>query len=486
MPAPAWITACGAVDLAAAERDDELAVAVAVDPSARTGVAAARRPVSRRLDRVERERRAACRRPRRRVQRARRDRRSTSLASSARAVTVVARWLTSASSSGDGPSARTSEHEPRSACDDRVDDEPVLVRVLGRTHERGGVDAGSGQRTRGHVGADLAHEQLGARADEAAVGVDDATRLRAAEEREHARRRRTARSASMSTARASTTFSSRPRVDVGERLLDHRAPLLARGRGDVTRNSDGGVGATATRRRARRVGVVDDRAPHATVGVAADDHARERRARPVRGTAARRPRAARRASGHGGRRTQWLDRREERGARRRARRRPRRPTRRSRGRRRATRTRRARSASSRSTGSSIATLRAASAGPDRSETSEVVIARVSRDQLRGAEAERAPADVDDARRRRRARAAPAAAGGTRSTRAGSGTRRGRRRGRRRTARRGGTRRRGPTARAGSRVRRRRAARRARPGAARGRIRRAPARARRSCAARSRT
>ena len=61
--------------------------------------------------------------------------------------------------------------------DDGVDDEAVLVGVLGRPHERRGVDTGPRQRAGDDRRTGLAHEQLGARADEPAVGVHDATGL---------------------------------------------------------------------------------------------------------------------------------------------------------------------------------------------------------------------------------------------------------------------------------------------------------------------
>jgi hypothetical protein len=68
--------------------------------------------------------------------------------------------------------------------DDGVDDEAVLVGVLGRPHERRGVDTGPRQRARDDRCTGLAHEQLGAGADEPAVGIYDATGLRPTQVRE--------------------------------------------------------------------------------------------------------------------------------------------------------------------------------------------------------------------------------------------------------------------------------------------------------------
>ena len=103
-----------AVELGAAQRDDELAVAVGVDPTARTRVAVARRRLEP-LDRGRARRRAACPRPRASGAARARGRPPTCRGRGRAPLISVARWERSASATGAVGCTTGSSHEPRRA-----------------------------------------------------------------------------------------------------------------------------------------------------------------------------------------------------------------------------------------------------------------------------------------------------------------------------------------------------------------------------------
>ena len=219
----------GPVDLRAAERDDELAVAGRVDPAAR-----ARRRGRAASARAGRSRRARWRAgvPATAGVGCSASARSTADVSRSRtrAVIVVARWARSVSATGAGAERATRRRTRRRARRTTASTTSwCSSRVLLGADEVVGVRAGAGHRAGGHVAAGPAHEQLGAGADEAVVGVHDAAGLgrRAGWRRSRrcrtGRRRRSAprararpsRPRRVSTsARIAATFASQPSASV--------------------------------------------------------------------------------------------------------------------------------------------------------------------------------------------------------------------------------------------------------------------------------
>ncbi len=148
--------------------------------------------------------------------------------------------------------------------DDRVDDEPVLASVLLRPGELVGARAGTRHRARGHVRAAPPDQELGARADESAVGVHDAAGLRRPQRCEHRTRIERAARLDQHLARQHDLLD-RARVDQREDGGDLGFPLVETGQlGDA---EDGGrvvVGRGDRLGRGRRR--FDERAPHAAIG----------------------------------------------------------------------------------------------------------------------------------------------------------------------------------------------------------------------------
>ena len=231
MPAPATQPGPGAVELGAAQRDGPLAVAAGVDPADRARVAAAVEALER-ADGVERggARRAADRG--RRVQQPGELERARAPASRSRPRIGVARWATwpEHRDLGDRRRRRARRSTAVERVDDRVDDEAVLAVCPSPTRPSASerlVAVGDGGARDGRdstIVADAAHEQLGARADEARrprrrsspaagaraartmsrqverrVGLDDAPRARARPSRARRRRSRRARARTASS-----------------------------------------------------------------------------------------------------------------------------------------------------------------------------------------------------------------------------------------------------------------------------------------------
>ena len=154
---------------------------------------------------------------------------------------------------------------------DRVDDDAMLVRVLGRGEERGRVVAGTGHRARRDVAPVAPHEELRAGADETVGRVDDAAGLRRAQRVEDVDHVEGCIGLDVDFAREDDLLDL-ARVDRGEAVLEPRAPFV-----DVDARPHRELGRARVRhvQRVGRVGALDRGPPRPAVGVAGDDPRRQ-------------------------------------------------------------------------------------------------------------------------------------------------------------------------------------------------------------------
>ena len=231
MPTPAHSRAVVPVELGGADADGPAAVAGAVDPADRTGVAA---PVAglEPGDQGEGGVAGVTRRPPASGAGPPPARGPTAAGSDSRPSTIVARCCTLATATIEGSASSSRyEHQGSRVSMDQVDGDLVLVPVLGRRQQAGGQagvggrvaapGGGAGHRVRAHHVAVAGDEELGAGAHEAVDRRQDTAREGGGAAGAGHRAGRRARSVSTTSSRARTTLRSSP---VRTRVRGRRPP----------------------------------------------------------------------------------------------------------------------------------------------------------------------------------------------------------------------------------------------------------------------